>query len=210
MKTIIASALALMFTSLTSHAAASWIDWQTKNSGTLTIGGNSIGVTLSGPAMDLVNGDYYYNNGATGGTSAGGTYGGLAPSDLIRVSGTGTFTLTFDQAIVDPYIALVSVGQPGLGVSYNFGSDYTLISKGGNYWGYNGYTEAGNSFIGREFNGVLQFDGTFSSLTFSVGNPEFWHGFNVGAVAAVPEPETYAMLLGGLGLVALARRRRAA
>ena len=28
-----------------------------------------------------------------------------------------------------------------------------------------------------------------------------------GTIAAVPEPETYAMLLGGLGLIGLARRR---
>jgi hypothetical protein len=30
----------------------------------------------------------------------------------------------------------------------------------------------------------------------------------VSAVTAVPEPETYAMLLAGLGLVGLVRRRR--
>lgn len=37
-----------------------------------------------------------------------------------------------------------------------------------------------------------------------------WH-LQIGAVAAVPEPETYAMLLAGLGLIgAVARRRRAA
>jgi hypothetical protein len=35
------------------------------------------------------------------------------------------------------------------------------------------------------------------------------HEGDIGAaVTAVPEPETYAMLLAGLGLVGLARRRR--
>jgi hypothetical protein len=41
---------------------------------------------------------------------------------------------------------------------------------------------------------------------------ENWYGFTVGVpVAAVPEPETYALLLGGLALLgARARRQRAA
>ena len=49
-------------------------------------------------------------------------------------------------------------------------------------------------------------------MNIAVGQSEFWHGFNVGSasVSAVPEPETYAMMLAGLGLMgAIARRRKA-
>ena len=59
--------------------AVTWIDWQSTTSGTLTIGSTNIGVTMTGNPMALVNGDGYYNNGATGGTSPSGTYGGLTP-----------------------------------------------------------------------------------------------------------------------------------
>ena len=53
-----------------------------------------------------------------------------------------------------------------------------------------------------------------STLTFAGSPANSYYGAaldNVSVTAAVPEPETYAMLLAGLGLVgAIARRRRAA
>lgn len=210
MKThMIAAALSVLAIG-SAHAATSWIDWQNTTTGTLQLGTTSVGVHLSGPAWDLVNGDTYFNNTATGGTSATGTYAGLAPSDLIRVYNTGTFTLTFDTPVLDPVLALVSVGQPGYGVNYSFDHAFSVVSHGSNYWGYTGYSTSGTTFTGLEFNGVLQFSGQVSSLTFTVQNPEYWHGFNAGAVAAVPEPETWGMLLAGAGAVALVRRRRRA
>jgi hypothetical protein len=44
--------------------------------------------------------------------------------------------------------------------------------------------------------------------TYSTGGTWRFDMVTVSAVTAVPEPETYAMLLAGLGLVGLARRRR--
>jgi len=55
---------------------------------------------------------------------------------------------------------------------------------------------------------VLQLSGNYSSLTVSAAPKENWHGFNVGSVAAVPEPETYVMMLVGLGLIGGIARRR--
>jgi hypothetical protein len=52
-----------------------------------------------------------------------------------------------------------------------------------------------------------------SSLSFVLRNPgaccsEGMDAFEVNSAAAVPEPETYAMLLAGLGLIGFAARRR--
>lgn len=211
-KSLVATAAAALIHTVAS-AGPSWIDWTNVNSGTLTIGSDVVGVSLTGSTpLSLDNGSYYYDNASTGGTAPSGTYGGLAPSDMLQVANTSFFTLTFSQAVVNPYIALVSVGQGGVPVTYSFDSNVSVLSSGGNYWGYTGYSVAGNAFTGYEFNGVLQLQGSFTTLNIAVGQPEYWHGFNVGSasVSAVPEPESYAMMLAGLGLMgAIARRRRA-
>ena len=211
-KSLVIAASAAFIHTLAS-AGPSWIDWTSVNTGTLTIGSQVVGVSLAGSTPDLLdNGTQYYNNGNTGGTAVTGPYGGLQPSDMLQVSNASFFTLTFSQAIVNPFIALVSVGQFAVPVSYGFDSNVSVLSSGSNKWGYGGYSVAGNTFTGSEFNGVLQLQGSFTSMNIAVDQPEFWHGFNVGSasVSAVPEPETYAMMLAGLGLMgAIARRRKA-
>ena len=194
-------------------ASAGWIDWTSTSAGTLDIGGTIVGVSLSGSAHSFENGDFYYNNASTGGTTAGGTYGGLAPSDLIRVDLPSTFTLSFDQTVNNLNMALVSVGQPSLGVTYDFNDAFTVVSSGANYWGYNGYTVSGDDFTGTEFNGVLNFAGAFDSITFSTDPREYWHAFNFGSdelanSASVSEPSLFALLGLGLAGIAATRRRR--
>lgn len=196
--------------------AVSWTDWDASSivsgssgygSGVISLGTGNVGVTLTGLVGNFENGDYYYNNGATGGTSPSGTYGGLTPSDLIREWGSGWVTLTFSQPVVDPYIALISVGQPGFFVNYafqNLQNGIDVASYGSNYWGYGGYAVNGDTFSGREYNGILELEGTYNSITFEISPNENWHGFNVGvesAAAPVPEPST--MILLGCGLLAL-------
>jgi hypothetical protein len=206
-----------------SAFAVSWTDWSTINAGTngtgagtMSTGSGNVGVALSGLLNNFVDGDYYYNNSTTGGTSATGTYGGLTPSDMIQERGSGTVTITFSQAVINPYIALVSIGQPGTyDVNYTFQNlqnPIEVVSFGPNYWGYGGYTITNNNFAGHEFNGVLKLTGTYDSLVFNISPNEYWHGFNIGVdSAAVPEPAT--MLLFGTGIAGLAgvaRRKKKA
>lgn len=193
-------------------ASAGWIDWTSASAGTMTIGATTVGVTLVGNPMDQLNGDYYYNNASTGFVSPTGTYAGLAPSDLIRVNARGTFTLNFDQTVSDLYMALVSVGQPGYAVDYAFNDSFSVDSYGPNYWGYNSYSVSGNTFTGREYNGILHFAGNFNSISFTTDPNENWHGFNFASFetpSPVSEPAPIALL--GLGLIglAIARRRKA-
>jgi hypothetical protein len=156
----------------------------------------------------LINGDTYYNNAGTGWTSPSGTYAGLEPSDVIQLYGASSFTIDFGQQVVNPYMALVSVGQPRYTVTYEFQNPFDVISYGSNFWGYGGYSVNGTQFNGNEFNGILQFTGTFSSISFVVTNNEFWHGFNFGTSAAEPVPEPISLFLMTAGLLGLGIARK--
>lgn len=190
-------------------APVQWVNWTSATPGSsgsavgsMSFGATSVGVNLSGNFNNFVNGSAYY-------ASYPATYANLSPSDLLQEWTTGTVNLTFSQPVADLYLALVSVGSAGAPVTYGFDRPFTVVSSGPNFWGYTGYSTSGNSFTGREYNGILKFAGTHSSLSFNIDRPENWHGFNAGAVAAVvPEPGTYALLLTGLGLAGFAARRR--
>lgn len=187
-----------------------WTNWTSATPGSsgsavgsMSFGATSVGVNLRGNFNNFFNGSFYY-------ASYPATYANLSPSGLLQEWTTGTVNLTFSRPVTDLYLALVSVGQLRAPVTYGFDRPFTVVSSGRNFWGYGGYSTSGNSFTGREYNGILKFAGTHSSLSFNIGQPETWHGFNVGAaaVAPVPEPESYALLLAGLGLAGFSARRR--
>lgn len=197
---IFAAAGLLFGAALSAHAAPVWTDWHSINDGTLTQGSHTTNVSLSGPAFNYDDGTPFYYLFPM-------TFGNLAPVDMMREAGMGSVTLTFDQAVTDIYMALVSVGQPNVPVTYSFNNAFSVYSDGPGAWGPGSYSISGNDFTGNEFNGVLFFAGTFSSLTFSINQPEFWHGFNI-AVNDVSEPGSLALLLGSLGMLGAIGRRR--
>jgi hypothetical protein len=113
--------------------------------------------------------------------------------------------------VVDPVMALLSLGQPNdFFVTYTFDHTPTLLSSGQGFWGgcATCLTVSGNSVIGEEGHGVVQFTGVVSEITWTVPTFENWHGFTFGAAAVVPEPETYALMLVGLAAIGLVARRR--
>ena len=116
--------------------------------------------------------------------------------------------------MTNPVIAIWSLGQPGLTASFTFTATPTFEAGGPNsQFGGGPITVSGFVVSGNEGNGVVQFTGTFSSISWT-NTPENFYAFTVGlAEAAVPAPATFAvfgMMAVVGGFYGLRRRKPAA
>lgn len=224
-----------------SAAVVYWTNWTSDTvgsptggsaAGTIVTPGGSIGVTYSGEVtgQTVVNGTSSsgYPSWLPASTYADGTVVQDAPTfrDIIAQNGgagSGVNTITFSQPILDPVMAIWSLGQSGDDANYTFsGSEPFTIVAGGPSDEYGGSSIVPNgsadSVTGSEGNGTLQFIGTYSQITFTNTNYEFWYGFTIGVdgiapppVTGAPEPASVALLgLGLAGLAAIRRRTRTA
>ena len=193
-----------------------------------SLGGATVTYTGSFTAVQRANGsDVCAGISQTGGQGdnywqRGGVNSGAyseTPSNLSFIqyrSAASRGVITFSEAVVNPWIALISVGQPGLETTLTFSDPFSIVSRN-NTLGTPAYWDAapdtysfvsGNSLVSREFSGLIQFTGTFTELTISTTG-ENWHGFTVGAPSlSVPEPASFALLGAGLVGLGLAARRR--
>jgi hypothetical protein len=130
-----------------------------------------------------------------------------------------TYNVTLSQAIKDPIMAIVSLGQSSVPTSYDFDEPFDIVSQGTGFFGGNSSALQelpGDILLGNEGHGTIQFVGTFPSFSWTVPTPEMWHGFTFGIRTTlalepevpngVAEPGSLALL--GLGLAGLSLRRR--
>ncbi|WP_280153074.1 PEP-CTERM sorting domain-containing protein [Piscinibacter sp. XHJ-5] len=211
---------ALLVAAAPVSAQTVWTDWTSASPGS---GGSAAG-TLDGSAVSYsgqVLGGVTYTNGGFASSWApstsfvGGTVtaGPASVGDIIALNGAapGTNTLSFATPVTNPVFAIWSLGQPRTPASFTFDATPTFQVGGPNVsYGGSAITVSGNTVSGLEGNGVVQFLGTFSSLSWT-NTLEHYYGFTVGVAgttAVIPEPGTWALM--GLGLAALgvARRRR--
>ena len=205
-KTAILASIGALGLATTAHATT-WASLTSDNFSAGTVSGTigSVNVTYSGG----------YNFDNLNGT--GTNYWGSVPvpnSDIIALSAAGTGVITFSAPVTNVYIAFDSWN----GANVTFSAPFTIISQApqvASYWGSGTFnTFGGNTgFTGSgETAGVLEFAGTFTSLSFTDSVDENWHGLTVGvdglASNAVPEPATWALMLLGFGMVGYAMRKR--
>jgi hypothetical protein len=201
----------------THGAAVSWTDWTSavigpSGSASGTMG--TVSVTYSGEVLfaQTSEGINYWNPSAPYLSQ----YVDNAPpdSDIVAlVGGNQTVNrITFSSPVVNPVMAIVSLGNAAAVVQYRFDTPFDVLSSEKGYWGGgpNSLTELdGNILSGIEGHGAIQFFGTYTSISWTVPQAEYWHGFTVGVdpPSAVPQPPTVWLLIAGVASLAILKQR---
>ena len=190
-------------------AVVDWAVWTSNTTGTLAGGSNAITYTgeLAGYSLyPLYTPASSFTGGPVGNAPA-------ASDDSILLTGGSSQvnTVSFATALINPVFAIWSLGQNNVPTIFDFtGSAPFTIVAGGPTVQYAGQpiTSGGSIVSGVEGNGVIQFHGSVSSISWTNPNYEYFYGFTVGSVG-VPEPATWGMMIMGFGGIgALMRRRR--
>jgi hypothetical protein len=207
-----------------AHAdTIAWTTWSSATSGTPgsatgTIG--SISVSYSGQTSGLTN----VPSWTPVSTFTGGVVGNAPPhAPTIQIVGGSpiTETISFSSTVVDPIFTIWSLGQPGAPATFDFssksGQAFNILGGGpSTEFGGSALTSTGSVVRGTEGNGLVQFLGSFDSITFTTPNFENYYAFTVGYDATLtgpgptpgPVPEPATLSLFGLGIAALPLVRR--
>jgi hypothetical protein len=190
----------------------SWNTWTSDSTGTMTVGMTpiSVGFATTNYHAAIPN----YPSWTPTSTYADGTIVNKAPvaaNGIMQLDG-GTDalnTLTFSTPVTNPVVAIWSLGAGGTPASFVFDATPTFVAGGPSAeYGGSAITVSGDVVSGSEGNGTVQFLGTYSSITWTNPQFEFWYGFNVGVAGvatAVPEPSSAFLVLACAACLGLTR-----
>ena len=220
-KSLSATVLMLVFSTTAQSVPINWTDWGSSTTAPDVVIGSigGIAVTYTGDFNFVQTGtgiNYWTENGTPAPyTDSSVIDNAPTASEMIALTSIARHTITFSEAILNPVMAIVSMGQPNLPVSYDFDTDFTLLSNGVGYWSYaNGglpgsYTidAAQDILTGNELHGAIQFNGLINQINWTSSPHENWHGITVGSLStSVPEPSILVLI--GIGLAGLGFIRR--
>ena len=205
----------LMVSSLSAHAdTINWTVWSASTASGATGTLNGVAVTYSGQINGLQVGYPSWDPATTFQSGLVGNAPPAANGAISVVGGTNMVeTITFATAITDPTFAIWSLGAGGTPAEFIFDEPITFLGGGpSNEYGGQAIVVSGDTVTGSEGNGIIQIDGTYTTISFTTPVYENYYDFTVGnnataaAMAATPEPGSLSLL--GLGLAAFAGVRR--
>lgn len=204
-----------------SAVPINWTDWTsiTNTSASGVMDGINVSVTsnlMDGVSQTGCGTNYWTEPNPSNPAYTGGTIDNAPTAcEQVGLNSATTVNVAFDSAIDDLYIALVSVGQPSVTVTYDFDTSFTVDSDGIGYWSFANSGNPGPYTLGvgdtismNEVHAALLFDGPVTSLSFTTSPQENWHAFTFGSAADVPEPSIIALFALGLVGIGFARRRQ--
>lgn len=134
----------------------------------------------------------------------------IASSDFLELGSTSDFRFTFAAPVSDITLHVSELA----GNSLAFSSSFTLLSSDGDFTVPNSSTITGvpaggpgNGGSVDDANGSLLFAGSFTQLSWSSNAIEPADGFTI-QISAVPEPNAFIVVCGGLALFMLRRTKR--
>ena len=201
-------------------AAVEWVDWvaATDNYPSTNAFG-AFGGAFAGVSVNYVGASFttQTNSGTNhwlpatpyvGGpvTNAPGTVDGVVLGDF-----TSSHSLTFNSPVTNPVMAIAGLGHdPGAPsspvlVTWAFSEPFTFLAGGQpGYFGAGSFVQPNSTSIqGIDGHGLIQFQGTFSSLTWTTSPGEDISVFTIGLI-----PAPGACGIAGLAMVGIGRRRR--